>query len=554
MNYAVLRLPHFNGHPRRMLPEGIRHFAATVGESMVAIQPDLSPRPLLAESWEISDDGTTWTWRIRDGVWFHNRCGPKRNQSCGNMTIHDVLWSYKEYHEGSIHPGAQVIGDFWVGKAGGFQRVIDDYTAEIGTGEPLMQQRALNFMRHLGDFSTSIVSMEQTQEMFEAKGGNWNDRYLEDDPSTEVDESLLVSPEYETAAFNAGELVSATGPWEIEEHSLGYYWKLRAVENHWRQTPYFAQLNVYYISDRDTRIAAFQGGQLDVMEMASGLLPAVQAAEGTEIIVWPNAEQIRLNFHGRTYRVDEGTHPLKGPTCDFAWVSCDEDTTSLKWLNAVKVRKALAIAIDRQSIVDDVISGYGEPLHMIDWLGHEDTADPRWVHEYNPDLARRLLAEAGYGADNKIRIDIDPSAMVSNRQYCKAVAEYWEAVGITIGLPIKSGIYQPEGRASCHTVSKHLRPALGTSDYLDKSEFIYGTGHPWLEENIIDLLGETNPTQLTEKELQVYGWMYDSVIAVGLYSIDGIWPVGKRLDPNWRPIDYSELGTPTGFEYIKRRQ
>ena len=48
--------------------------------------------------------------------------------------------------------------------------------------------------------------------------------------------------------------------------------------------------------------------------------------------------------------------------------------------------------------------------------------------------------------------------------------------------------------------------------------------------------------------------MYDNVMAFAIYSVDGIWPVGKRLDHNWRPIDFSEVSSPSGFEYIKHRQ
>ena len=43
-------------------------------------------------------------------------------------------------------------------------------------------------------------------------------------------------------------------------------------------------------------------------------------------------------------------------------------------------------------------------------------------------------------------------------------------------------------------------------------------------------------------------------MAFGLYSIHGIWPVGKRLDPEWTPIDFSELSSPQAFEYIKHRE
>ena len=108
--------------------------------------------------------------------------------------------------------------------------------------------------------------------------------------------------------------------------------------------------------------------------------------------------------------------------------------------------------------------------------------------------------------------------------------------------------------ATCHALGQRLTPAIGASNYVAKSTFSYGTEHPWMEEKITDLLAETNPTLVDEKEREVYDWFYNNVMGFGLYTIHGIWPVGERLDPDWRPIDFSELASPQAFEYIKHRQ
>ena len=554
MNYGVKETGVFEGHPRFMSSPRVQYSAVSFGESMVAIQQDLSPGPLLASEWSISDDGQFWTFKVRDDVAFHNKCGASGTESCGNLSIHDVLWNYKEWHEGSLNARAGIIGDFWVGNAGGSQTVIDDYTVELDTGEPWLQQRAFEFMRHLGGVSTTIVSMQQTRDKFEQAGGNWDDRYSEPGVATE---------EYEAAAKEASKDISATGPWMLESHDSGRVWRFSAVENHWRQTPYFAEFNMWSIPEEATRIAGFQAGELDIMEMAFDSLDAVQAVEGTEIVAWPNAGQAGLNIYGQTYGVDKEGNPYEHLDCNNAWVSCDEDPTSEEWLNAVKVKKAMAIAINRQEIVDTLLSGFGQPLTLRDWMGHEEKADPRWVHEYDPEMAKQLLAEAGYGPDNKFTITLVPAirGAPAEVEACQAVAGYWEEVGINVDLQsIPYATIRPElitrtfQGATCHTVSQRLTPAIGASNYVAKSTFSYGTEHPWMEENITDLLAETNPVQVAEKERKVYGWFYDNVMAFALYAHDGIWPVGARLDPEWRPIDFSEVRSPSGFEYIKHRQ
>ena len=554
MNYAVKETGVFEGHPRFMSSPRVQYSAVSFGESMVAIQPDLSPGPLLASEWDISDNGQVWTFTVRDDVMFHPKCGASGTESCGNFTIHDVLWNYKEWHEGSLNARAGIIGDFWVGKAGGSQNVIDDYTAEIDTGEPWLRERAFEFMRHLGGVSTTLVSMQQTRDIFERAGNNWDDRYSEPGVATE---------EYEAAAKEASKNISATGPWEvIGPTNSDSIWSFNAVEGHWRQTPYFAQFHMRSIPEEATRVAAFEVGELDIMEMSFDSLDAVQAVEGTEIVAWPFAGQAGLNIYGQTYGVDKEGQPYEHLDCSNAWVSCNEDPSSQEWLDSVKVKKAMAIAIDRQSIVDNLLSGFGDVLYLRDWMGHEAKADPRWVHEYDPDVARQLLAEAGYGPDNKFSITLVPAirGAPAEVEACEAVAGFWEAVGIDVDIQrIPYATIRPElitrtfQGATCHTVSQRLTPAIGASNYVAKSTFSYGTEHPWMEENITDLLGETNPSLVAEKERNVYGWFYDNVMAFALYAHDGIWPVGVRLDPEWTPIDFSEVRSPSGFEYIKHR-
>ena len=461
------------------------------------------------------------------------------------MTVEDILWNFTEYYEGALLARAGIIGDYWVGKLGGSQTIIDDYTIEIDGGKSWLQQQVFEYMRHLGGTSTTIVSKKQTQEKVEAAGGSM------DDTST---------PEYEAGAREASKDIAATGPWEIDSHESGEVWRFKAVENHWRQTPYFAEFNMWSIPEEAARVAGFQTGKLDIMEMGFDSLPTVEAVEGAVIVSWPYGGQVGMNIYGQTYGVDKDGNPYEHLDCANAWVSCDEDPTSEEWQKAVKVKKALAISIDRQAIVDTFLAGLGSPLYLRDWMGHEAKADPRWTHEYDAEMAKQLLAEAGYPDGFSITLTPAIRGAPAEVETCEAVAQYWEAVGIDVNLQrLPYATIRPElitrkyQGATCHSVGQRLTPAIGASNYVAKSTFSYGTEHPWMEENITDLLSETNPALVTEKERKVYGWFYDNVMAFALYSYDGIWPVGQRLDPQWRPIDFSETKSPSGFEYIKHR-
>ena len=335
--------------------------------------------------------------------------------------------------------------------------------------------------------------------------GNWDDRYSQ--PG-------VVTEEYEAAAKEASKNISATGPWEIDSHDSGRAWKFQAVENHWRRTPYFAEFNMWSIPEEATRVAGFETGDLDIMEMAFDSLPAVQRVEGTEIVAWPNAGQAGLNIYGQTYGVDKEGNAYQHLDCYNAWVSRNEDPTSDEWQNAVKVKKAMAVAINRDEIVETLRSGYGQPLYLRDWMSHEAKADPRRVHEYDPEVAKQLLEDAGYGEGNEFSITLVPAirGAPAEVEACEAVAGYWEAVGIAVNLQrIPYATIRPElitrkfQGATSHTVSLRLTPAIRASNYLAKSTFSYGTEHPWMKENITDPLGETNPLQVGGKERNVYG-------------------------------------------------
>ena len=393
INYGVPETGIFQGHPRELSSPRVQYAAVSYGESMWAIQPDLSAGPLLATEWSISDDFLTWTISIRDDVEFH--------KGYGLMTMDDITWNYKEYHEGALNARATILGNFWMGKKGGSQEIVDDFTIKVNTGEPWVPAIAYEAMRHLGGTSTSIVSKKQSDELGVAEAS--------------VD-------------------IAATGPWEIVDHASGEYWKFKAVQDHWRQTPFFDELVIWTIPEESARVAGFQTGNLDIFQMAFDSLPTVDAVPGSAITAWPNAGQAGLNIYGQTYGVDKEGNPYEATDCTNAWVSCDEDTSSQEWANAVMVKKAMSLAIDRQTIVDTLLSGFGNPLALRDWMGHESKADPSWEFPYDPEQAKQLLSDAGYPDGFAITLTPAIRGAPAETEACEAVAQYWEDIGISVDI------------------------------------------------------------------------------------------------------------------------
>ena len=520
INYGVPETGIFEGHPRFISSPRVQYAAVTFGESMFAIKRDLTPGPMLATEWSISEDFLTWTIKVREDVQFH--------KGYGQMTMEDVAWSYKEFHEGALLARATIIGNFWLGNKVGSQEIIGEFTIKLNTGVPWVPEVAYEMMRHLGGTSTSITSKKQSEAL---------------------------------GAEAAGKDIAATGPWEIKEFSSGNFWRFEAVQDHWRQTPFFNELVLWTIPEESARVAGFQTGNLDIFQMSFDSIPTVEAVEGASIVAWPNAGQAGLNIYGQTYGVDKEGNPYEKLDCTNAWISCDEDTDSVEWANAVKVKKTMAISIDRQTIVDTLLSGFGAPLVLRDWMGHESKADSRWVHECDPEAAKQLLVDAGYPEGFQITLTPAIRGAPAEVEACEAVAQYWEEIGIDVKIQnvpyatIRPSLITRQYQGvTCHTVGPRLTPVIGASNYVSQSTFSYGTEHPWMEENITDALQEVDPVKLAQKEREVYGWFYDNVMAFGLYTFDGIWPVGPKLDPDWTPFSFSETRLPNSFEYIKHKQ
>ena len=111
--------------------------------------------------------------------------------------------------------------------------------------------------------------------------------------------------------------------------------------------------------------------------MAFDSLPTVETVEGAVVTGWANGGHTGLNFHDQYYGVDKEGQPYPAYDYTNAWVSLDMDTESEEWAKAVKVKKAVNIAIGHQALVEELLSGFGRDQSVRDWMGH--------YHRENPD-------------------------------------------------------------------------------------------------------------------------------------------------------------------------
>jgi peptide/nickel transport system substrate-binding protein len=508
-------------HPRMAATPTLQIAQTTIAEGLVVVDSELQVVPWLLESWNISEDSLTWTFNIRQGVQFHH--------GYGEMTAEDVVWSYQEWPH-SVHPSASQIGLFWQ-DAGGSVEITDPYTIRLTTAEPWADVTAFNFLMSPAGAGTYVASKAQNDEL---------------------------------GMEGANRRIATTGPWELWEHRTAEFWRLRAVPDHWRQPPHFAELVIWEIPEESARIAGFQTGRLDTFLMEFDSIPTVQNVRGARLMQIPGGNTMGLNIYGQ-YHVSAGT-PDQETAFDPAlpWVSADPDPTSEEWQRAAKVRRALAIAIDRETLVDTLVWGYGAPATVRYFGGHENMLEGlSW--EYDPDLARQLLAEAGY--PDGISITLSPVALRPGEiTTCEAIATMWRDAGIRANLEVVAygAALRPRivGRtyqgATCHATRWFLSPISAMNNFLSRSQgsvFNVGADHPWLDEHILRAQRTVDPALRDELTAEIGRFVFENAISdIGLYTIDTIWPVGPDIEEWVEHVVYSDLRYINGYEYIRPRQ
>ena len=338
-------------------------------EGLVTFDPaTLEIKPCLAEDWEISPDGKTYTFFLRKGVMFHD--DPCFEGGVGReMKAADVKYSLDNIFTHSVHrminqasaqyKGFIVGGDsyFDSSKLDGFQRgagvpgikVVDDYTVSI----QLLQPFGTLFLQKLALTQSVIYPQE------------WVDYYKEDISRTAV----------------------GTGPFMIEKLVDKELVLLKRNENYWakdkdgNQLPYLSRVQIEFIGDQKTALLAFSEGDLDL--------------------------QYRIPLEMRNDVLDENA-ALKGDYTGYQLQS--KPSLTLQYygfyhpgnlFQDVKIRRAFNYAIDRQAIVDNVLSGDGYPAFngIVPIVMKEYTEyDPQVIrgYDYNPQEARKLFELAGY--------------------------------------------------------------------------------------------------------------------------------------------------------------
>ncbi len=317
---------------------------SNIFEGLTRFMGDGSVVPGLAESWEISDDGLTYTFTLQSGVKFHDGT---------DMDAEDVKFSLDRARaEDSANAQKALFGGITD------VSVVDPLTVKV-----TLSEANGNFLFNMAWGDAVIVAPESIEN-------------IKTDPVG-------------TGAFKFAGWVQGD---KIDIVRNAEYWGTPAI---------LESATFKFISDPTAAFAAVMAEDVDVFAgfPAPENLPQFEADPRFQVLIGSTEGETILAINNKQPPFDD-----------------------------VKVRKALAHAIDRQAIIDGAMFGYGTPIGT-----HFAPHNPAYVDltansAYDPELSKKLLAEAGFPDGFETTLHLPPPSYA--RRGGEIIAAQLAEVGI----------------------------------------------------------------------------------------------------------------------------
>tara|TARA_Y100000590_G_scaffold437999_1_gene560306 strand:- start:236 stop:1798 length:1563 start_codon:yes stop_codon:yes gene_type:complete len=355
--------------------EGPTHMVSRqVYESLVTRTVDMSIVAQLATSWEATDP-ETWVFQLRDGVVF----------SDGNpFKANDVVFSINRALSGASDM-IELIESITSVKA------IDDSTVEIKTEGP------------------NPILLNQLTQIF-IMSESWSEKN-----GCQLSQDFDASEETHCSINAMG-----TGPFKITLREQDTKTVFKRNMNWWgdQSQHNIDRIELLPIKNDATRVAALLSGDIDF----TNFTPAqdIKRISGSADHKVESTPQARTIFFG----MDQGSDELR--------------SSNIKGANPLKdkrVRLAMYHALDMDAIKDKVMRGLSEPAGMITFpgvQGYTTALDARLP--YDPDMSKKLLAEAGYPDGFEITLDCPNNRYINDEAICVAAVGMLAKVGIKVNL------------------------------------------------------------------------------------------------------------------------
>lgn len=375
-------------------------------EIKVADDGSSSIEPSLAEKWEVSPDGLEYTFYLKKGVKFHN--GEELKASDVKYTFERMLTVTGGTNSEFLDQikGSAELFDGTATELEGFE-ILDDYTFKLTLSEP--------YSGFLACISTPAVSI-YSEKATESAGDQFG-----------LDPALTVG----------------TGPFKFASWTYNDQLVLVRNDDYFQGASALPGVVIKIVPDTETQTMMFESGQLDLLDM-DYVTDQISRFEET----YP--DQI-----------------VSGPRLGTTYFTMNQ---KLEPFDNLQVRKAVQMAIDRQTILDTLWGGKGQLENGIFPHGLIGFNPNMPGITYDPEGAKALLAEAGYADGFTMEIAADMSASDTMNMALEIIKEQLAQVGIDAQIKNYDESTWLETRKSGELGSFI---STWTADYNDPDNFIY---------------------------------------------------------------------------------
>ncbi len=312
--------------------------------------------------------------------------------------IGDTTWEFKLRQGVTFHDGTPFTADdvvFTMGRAGN----VPDSPSSFGT--------YVNSIREVEVIDDHTIHIH-THEVH---------ALLANDLSTVAILSRRHGEGATTSQYNSGEVTIGTGPFTFVEYVPGERIVLQANPDYWGGAPQWERVTFRPITSAPARVAALLSGDVDVIE---GVPTAdIATLEGNDNVTLSQGVSNRVIY----LHLDSDREVTPHATAK-------EGGEIPNPLRDVRVRKAISHAINRDAIVERIMEGVALPAGQLLPDGFFGVSENIEVPAYDVDLARQLLAEAGYPDGFKLTIHGPSGRYINDAQTLQAVAQMLSRIGI----------------------------------------------------------------------------------------------------------------------------
>lgn len=422
---------------------------ANVFEGLTRFAADGSIIPALAESWAISDDGLNYTFKLHDGVKFHDGT---------DFNADDVKFSLDRINaEGSLNAQKALYTSI------DSVTVVDPLTVEVKLKQPD------------GNLIYNLA---------------WGD-------------AVMVAPE--SADGNKTNPIG-TGPFVFKDRVEGDSITLEKNQSYWGTPVKLEGATFKFIADPTAAFGALQAGDVDT---------------------FPN------------FPAPETVAQFQGDPRFRVVIGATEGETILSMNNAkppldnVKVREAIAHAIDRQAIIDGAMFGYGTPIGTFMSPANPNYVDLTAQSNYDPEKSKALLAEAGI-TDLTLSLKLPPVEGYARRGG-EIIAQQLAAVGIkteTTNLEWAQWLSEVFTDKNFDlTIISHTEP--NDIGIFARPDYYFGYKNDEFNKLIADLAVESDPTKRSELYKAAEKNLADNYVVGFLFELAKVGVENAKLKGMW---------------------